>query len=204
MARPLTHDRDEALDRAVTLFWRKGFHATSLKDIEAALGMRPGSIYAAFGSKDGLYRAAQERYARRMGEALRAKVAEGADPLAGLAAFLRGMGGPEQADAPSRACMLVKSILEMTDEGCPARAEAEALLTAMETEIGAVFAAAQAQGLVAAEADPKLLAAMVQMELIGLRAYAARADAPVAVPALAEALARRVEALRVPGAARAG
>ena len=63
MARPAIHDRDEALARALRLFWAQGFHATSLKDIEKALDMRPGSIYAAFGSKEGLYRAALARYA---------------------------------------------------------------------------------------------------------------------------------------------
>ncbi|MDX1730552.1 MAG: helix-turn-helix domain-containing protein, partial [Aurantimonas coralicida] len=47
-ARP--YDRDAALDAALRLFWAKGYHATSLKDLEAALTMKPGSIYAAFQS----------------------------------------------------------------------------------------------------------------------------------------------------------
>ncbi|MGB2139878.1 MAG: helix-turn-helix domain-containing protein, partial [Psychrobacter sp.] len=51
MSRTTLYNRQEALDRAVKLFWHKGFHATSLKDIEQALDMRPGSIYAAFGNK---------------------------------------------------------------------------------------------------------------------------------------------------------
>ena len=55
MARRAGYDRDEVLARAQALFWRKGYHTTSLKDLEAALNMRPGSIYAAFGSKEALF-----------------------------------------------------------------------------------------------------------------------------------------------------
>ena len=56
------YDRDVALNAALDLFWSKGFHATSIKDLETALGMRSGSIYAAFKSKENLYALALERY----------------------------------------------------------------------------------------------------------------------------------------------
>lgn len=55
MTRAAPYDRETALDAAMALFWDKGFHATSLKDLEAALAMKPGSIYAAFVSKENLY-----------------------------------------------------------------------------------------------------------------------------------------------------
>ena len=55
MSRTALYNRHDALERALQLFWQKGFHATSLKDIEQALDMRPGSIYAAFGNKEGLF-----------------------------------------------------------------------------------------------------------------------------------------------------
>ena len=50
MARAAPYDRDATLDAAMSLFWERGYHATSLKDLEAALSMKPGSIYAAFKS----------------------------------------------------------------------------------------------------------------------------------------------------------
>ena len=64
MPRATLHNRQDSLERALHLFWQKGFHATSLKDLERTLDMRPGSIYAAFGSKDALFQEALERYAR--------------------------------------------------------------------------------------------------------------------------------------------
>ncbi|MBC7184501.1 MAG: helix-turn-helix transcriptional regulator, partial [Marinobacter sp.] len=55
MARHARYDRKTALGKAVGLFWEKGYHGSSMKQIEQALDMRPGSIYATFGSKDGLF-----------------------------------------------------------------------------------------------------------------------------------------------------
>ena len=55
MARHARYDRKTALEKAVGLFWEKGYHGSSMKQIEQALDMRPGSIYATFGSKDGLF-----------------------------------------------------------------------------------------------------------------------------------------------------
>ncbi len=60
--RPLSFDRDSALEQAMLLFWRHGYEATSLRDLTDAMGVTPPSIYAAFGDKKGLFRAAVQRY----------------------------------------------------------------------------------------------------------------------------------------------
>lgn len=194
MARPALHDRDETLTRARNLFWRRGFHATSLKDLEAALDMRPGSIYAAFGSKDGLYRLALQRYAEEMHGVLAAAQDGAADPLAGIAAFARAAGAMEEA--PAAACMLARAIAEMTEEQAEARAEAERLVAGIEAEFAAGFAAARAAGIIGADADPALLAAEFLSRMFGIKIYAQRGLAPERARAMAEGLAAWVEALR--------
>lgn len=60
--RPASFDRTEVLDRAMRVFWAKGFAATSMNDLIDAMGIASPSIYAAFGSKAGLYAAALEHY----------------------------------------------------------------------------------------------------------------------------------------------
>jgi len=60
--RPRSFDRDEALERAMELFWRQGYEATSLADLTAAMGINPPSLYAAFGDKEHLFLAAVDRY----------------------------------------------------------------------------------------------------------------------------------------------
>lgn len=59
---PRTFDRDKAIETAMHLFWRHGYEGVSLTDLTSAIGIAPPSLYAAFGSKAGLYREALDRY----------------------------------------------------------------------------------------------------------------------------------------------
>jgi AcrR family transcriptional regulator len=60
--RPRSFDRDAALERAVQVFWRQGYEATSISDLTRAMRINPPSLYAAFGDKEHLYLEALERY----------------------------------------------------------------------------------------------------------------------------------------------
>lgn len=60
--RPVSFDRDEVLGQAMGVFWAKGFAGASMSDLTAAMGIASPSLYAAFGSKESLYRAALEYY----------------------------------------------------------------------------------------------------------------------------------------------
>ncbi len=62
VGRPLSFDRDAALEKAMYLFWRQGYEATSLSELTEAMGISPPSLYAAFGDKKQLFFAAIERY----------------------------------------------------------------------------------------------------------------------------------------------
>ena len=59
---PRIFDRDEAIETAMRLFWRHGYEGVSISDLTSAIGIVPPSLYAAFGSKAGLYREALDRY----------------------------------------------------------------------------------------------------------------------------------------------
>src|SRR3954463_942914 len=61
--RPRSFDTDRALDRALTVFWRKGYAGASLPDLTRAMGINRPSLYAAFGNKEALFRKAIDRYA---------------------------------------------------------------------------------------------------------------------------------------------
>ena len=66
--RPRSFDRDQALERAMEVFWSKGFEGASLSDLTEAMGINPPSLYAAFGDKEQLFLAAVERYTAQRGE----------------------------------------------------------------------------------------------------------------------------------------
>ncbi|WP_017929851.1 TetR/AcrR family transcriptional regulator [Limimaricola hongkongensis] len=198
MTRARPYDREAALDAALHLFWRKGYHATSLKDLEAALRMKPGSIYAAFKSKEDLYLATLERYFGRQRAQIAALRAETGSPLSALAEFLRGVGRPADGDgaAARQACMLIKTLLDVTEDEARIGARARFYLDEMQSEITAVFAAARAAGEVPPDADPARLARRYQADITGLRIEAHRGGTPQTLAALAEDMARDVEALR--------
>ncbi|WP_394891526.1 TetR/AcrR family transcriptional regulator [Mesorhizobium sp. AaZ16] len=60
--RPRGFDRAEALRHAMRLFWAKGYDGASLADLTAVMGINPPSLYAAFGSKEALFREATDLY----------------------------------------------------------------------------------------------------------------------------------------------
>jgi AcrR family transcriptional regulator len=60
--RPREFDTDEALDRALEVFWRKGYEGASISELTEAMGINRPSLYAAFGNKEELFRKALDRY----------------------------------------------------------------------------------------------------------------------------------------------
>lgn len=198
MPRKATFDRQTALKQAMDLFWSRGFHATSLKDIEAALDMRPGSIYAAFGSKESLFEGALTLYSETSRKALEDAMANAASPLEGLAAHVRNLGRMMSGPVPSRACMLMKTILESPENNSVLRVAAEKLMHEAETAFAEGFRAAQKLGQISSDEEPDYLAARLQSEILGLRAYAQFSDTANRIIALANDIASGLEALEKP------
>src|SRR6185312_6508146 len=79
--RPRAFDAERALDRALNVFWRKGYEGASLPELTKAMGINRPSLYAAFGNKEALFKKALDRYASGpagyVGRALAAPTARG-------------------------------------------------------------------------------------------------------------------------------
>jgi len=63
--RPKTFNREAALDKALELFWRHGYEGTSLADLVEATGAKAPTLYAEFTNKEGMFRAAVDRYTEK-------------------------------------------------------------------------------------------------------------------------------------------
>ena len=179
MPRTSRYDRQTALDRAVLLFWERGYFATSMKQIEEALDMRPGSLYATFGSKSGLFREALAEYSRQMGEELTAHLADHSSRIAGLKSYLRAITRfcLEPGRAPARACMLVKTLLEVNNQEPELQQQVNLILQDVEDQLAEVLRQAREAGELRPEVDCRRLARLLQAQLIGLRSFAQR-DVP--------------------------
>ncbi|XOB92770.1 TetR/AcrR family transcriptional regulator [Pseudomonadota bacterium 24LQ007] len=199
MPRPPSYDRETALAKAVGLFWHKGYHGSSMKQIEQALDMRPGSIYATFGSKDGLFSEALARYAHQAGEDLASHMAGYNNMLDGLQAYLvkiaRSCSEPDCT--PARACLIVKTLLESSNTNTALYQEAKALLTAIEDAFTELLEAARKQGELAPLTDCRRLARLIQGQIMGLRSMAERGLSSRELENLGQDMAGILDAYRV-------
>jgi AcrR family transcriptional regulator len=109
--RPRGFDRAEALRHAMRLFWAKGFDGASMADLTAVMGINPPSLYAAFGSKEALFREATDLYSETEGVGIWRSLHQSATAKQAVEGFLR-----ESAAAFSRAgdppgCLIVLGAL---------------------------------------------------------------------------------------------
>jgi AcrR family transcriptional regulator len=108
--RPRSFDPDQALDRALDVFWRKGYEGTSLADLTKAMHINRPSLYAAFGDKEKLFRKVLDRYADGPASYSEAALREPTSRavverlLYGTADLLTSPGNP-------RGCLLVQGAL---------------------------------------------------------------------------------------------
>ncbi|UOM35057.1 TetR/AcrR family transcriptional regulator [Acuticoccus sp. I52.16.1] len=201
MARTASYDRDQALDAAMTLFWLKGYHATSLKDLEGALKMKPGSIYAAFQSKEALFRATLERYCARMAKDLDALLDAAASPLEALRGHLVSLANLAPGDRPSSACMLVKSLLEVSQDE-DLRAAVKDHLDTIQARLADAVRRAQAAGEIPPDADAERIARRLQVYIFGLKVQAQRETDPARMAELCRDLADELGRIEGPPASR--
>lgn len=126
MARPIEFDRPKSVNRALALFWRKGYQATSLADLLAAMDISRSSFYAAFGDKRSLFVECLDLFSARTIELLQYARAR-MPPVDALQNFFErnfiGTGGAASARG-HWGCMLVNTVLEMAgvDDDLCARA----------------------------------------------------------------------------------
>lgn len=177
------HDRQETIKKATQLFWEKGFHATSMRNLQDVIDLRPGSIYASFGSKEGLFKESLQCYANSSLERL-AMHAASLPPLDALKAFITENVSTTKGSSPSDMCMLAKTVAELTQDNAELLAEAKRLLKTIEVAFTELAAKAQQQGALDKDKDPQRIASFLQMQLMGLKAYSRATDGKANIKAL--------------------
>jgi TetR/AcrR family transcriptional repressor of nem operon len=180
------YDRTELLDLAIELFRRQGYTATSTADLVEELGVNRKSMYAEFGSKQGLFDAALERYDRFHLSRVLAPIEA---PDAGAEQIREAFAGYAAAStgwASGRGCLLCNTAVERAALDPDARRHVDAYLERLTNAFRHALANAQRAGDVDAAADLDELAPFFTMSLIGVAAII-RAEAP---PELVQAACR--------------
>jgi AcrR family transcriptional regulator len=122
LGRPREFDLDTALERAMLVFWRKGYEGASMSDLTASLGVTKPSLYAAFGAKEQLFRAVLDRYDKRTAHFLSGSIraATAREVAVGL---LRGAAEFHANPANPPGCLMVQGALVGADTAGSARRE---------------------------------------------------------------------------------
>ncbi|MFC0373472.1 TetR/AcrR family transcriptional regulator [Methylobacterium isbiliense] len=109
--RPWSFDRDAALETAMRLFWRHGYEGVSIGDLTKAIGVAPPSLYAAFGSKAGLYQQALARYEETQGGFDPADIASAASLPDAARRLLEGALAAVTRHQHERGCMISSGLI---------------------------------------------------------------------------------------------
>ena len=183
--RPRSFDRERALERAMQVFWRKGYEATSVSDLTRVMDINPPSLYAAFGDKESLYLEALGRYEQDRRETL-VQIVEGAPTARQAIERLLRSAVRNLTQADCRGCML--STAQCADDGLRA-AIAERRATPGR-ELKARFDRAVRAGDLARGTDTAALAEFYATVFIGMAIQARDGASRKSLAATAQAALR--------------
>jgi AcrR family transcriptional regulator len=172
IGRPRSFDTDRALDRALVVFWRKGYEGASLSDLTKAVGVNRPSLYAAFGDKEALFRKVLDRYlkgpAAYAQEALRAPTAR-----AVVERLLLGAADLNTARRNPGGCLMVQGALACGESADSIRQELTACRTAGEAAMRRRFERAKSEGDLPPDVNPADLARYIATVIYGMAVQAA-------------------------------
>ena len=161
-------DRDEVLDKAMKVFWSRGFEATSMQTLVERTGINRGSLYATYGDKRALFLASLRMYDDRMRRKRLAALEASASPRAAVRRLLQAFAEIGSDRAENYGCFLTNTALELAAHD----PEAGAIVAGAQTEIEAFFARmirkGQQEGDISAGVRPKETARALLAALIGL------------------------------------
>lgn len=167
VGRPRAFDIDEALDKALKVFWKKGYEGTSMPDLTNAMGINRPSLYAAFGNKEELFRKAVDRYTEKS-KAMMAQALS--DPSARVAVerFLRGVAEASTCSQNPRGCLLVQGALSCGDAAESIRLELVKRRATSEAELCRRLERAKEEGDLPPSSYPADLARFYSTVLQGM------------------------------------
>jgi TetR/AcrR family transcriptional repressor of nem operon len=141
MARPREFDIDQALERAMNVFWTKGYEGASLQDLLDAMNIARGSLYKAFADKHSVYLAALDRYDRteiqRAVDVLRDRSA--GDGAARIRRFLEDARAAVAQRHDRRGCFLCNAAVDRAPMDAGVQAKVFAMMKRMERAVAAAL-----------------------------------------------------------------
>src|ERR1700722_18060906 len=147
--RPRSFDPEAAVDRAMEVFWSRGYHATALPDLLRATKLSRGSLYAAFGDKHSLFLRALDRYIADGLTRMDSELAPHREPVEGLRAYFAGYVDRMSGANGRRGCLLVATAMELAGQDAEVGRRVAGFFKAMETRVADALSRAKVAGRLA-------------------------------------------------------
>jgi TetR/AcrR family transcriptional repressor of nem operon len=176
MPRPKEFIPDEAVEKAMQVFWHKGYEATSMEDLLSAMNLNRGSLYDTFGDKRQLFLKVIDRYCYGFVGEKFSMLDQPGPALPTLRRFIHGMIEGGLADPQRRGCLIANTIMELSPHEKEIAGTLRQILTMAEDAFFRVLARAKQQGELNGDKDPRTLArfltTMMQGTIVMIKAGA--------------------------------
>src|SRR6516165_4155685 len=169
MARPRGFDETVALDAAIECFRRRGYEATSVRDLTACMGIGPTSFYNSFGDKRALFIKALERYVNCSVRGRLKRLESSLPPKEAVRTLIEDVVERSLTDRTRGGCLLINSALEIAPHDPEVGAEIAKRLSEIEGFFRRSIVAAQTSGTISRKLSPSDFARLLLSVLLGIR-----------------------------------
>ena len=167
MPRPKEFNPDHALDKAMHVFWHKGYEATSMENLLNAMDLNRGSLYDTFGDKRQLFLKVLDRYCHGFVGEKFSLLDQPGPALPTLRRFISSMIEGCLADPQRRGCLIANTVMELAPHEKEIAGTLRQALKMAEDTFFKVLARAKLQGELSSEKDPRALARFLTTMLQG-------------------------------------
>lgn len=182
---------EAAVERAMGVFWSRGYHATALPDLLRATRLSRGSLYAAFGDKHSLFLRALDRYIADAVARMDIEFAPHGDPVDGLRAYFRGYVDRNSGANGRRGCLLVATAMELAGQDAEVGRRVQGFFKIMEARLTDTLTRAKVAGKLADGVEPASAARIIVCFVEGMRVVGKTATARTIWQATVDALLDR-------------
>ena len=169
MPRPPEYDRDEVLSQAMAVFWEQGYGKTSVGDLVEATGLQPGSLYAAFGNKKGLFLEVIDLYNKDFLDSIRNLRESETPAIEKIDALLRQIAADQADGNDERGCLTVNALLELSQHDSEIAARLRSYNRRLCKSFAALIVDGQRDGDIASGRDSDALAMFLMNNIWGMR-----------------------------------
>lgn len=169
MARPKTFDENQTLEKAVGLFWRKGYHASSIQDVVDTLGINRASLYDTYGDKHTLYVKALQRYCAGQAQTMNRQLQEPGSALHKIKMLLESVVKIALNDPERKGCFIVNTAMELVNQDAEISRIAADYQRETEGFLEQLIRQGQRTGEITTTREAAMLARFVFSSISGLR-----------------------------------